>query len=157
VRFTTLAFLAAFLFISTHASAQTTATTGNKFQWTEVGQSVAIAQAATYNVYVDSATTGTALTGIACVAGTPASNAVCTSNLPAFTVGPHTAAVSQLIGGAESAKSNTLAFSFVVVVQPTLLQIVKAALFHSGGVLTHRGRVGLKKVQMRDLRVIPAS
>lgn len=104
--------------LATVASAQV-ATPINHFGWTEVGQTPAVANGATYNVYVDAATVPVALTGVTCVVGTPVTDAACTSNIPALTVGLHVVTLAQNIQGAESGKSTSISFTFVIVVTPT--------------------------------------
>lgn len=106
----------AFILVASFASAQV-ATPINHFGWTQVGQTVAVASPATYNLYVDAATTPVPLTGVTCVAA--GSDAACTSNIPALTVGAHTVTLAQNIQGAESGKSASLSFTFVVVVTPS--------------------------------------
>lgn len=114
----TLSALTIALLMAVSASAQT-ATPQNKFQWTEVGQTVAIAGGATYNLYDGTNPTPIVLTGVTCVAGTPATDATCTGNIPALTLGVHTVTLTEVISGAESAKSAVLSFTFVIVVTPT--------------------------------------
>ncbi len=99
------------------------ATPSSRLAWDEVGQSVATAQAAAYAVYVDTGTP-VALAGVTCVVGTPASTTTCSAAFPALTPGAHTLTLTQIIGGAESAKSATLAFSYVLVVTPTAVRVV---------------------------------
>lgn len=106
------------LLLAAPAFAQT-ATPQNKFQWTEAGQTVPIASGATYNLYDGSNPTPLVLAAVTCVAGTPATDAVCTANIPALTLGVHTVTLSQVISGAESGKSAVLNFTFVIVVTPT--------------------------------------
>jgi hypothetical protein len=119
-----LAFLLALIVVSWQPASAQVATTGNKLGFTEVGMTVAIANSATYKIYVDGAATGAATTGLTCAAGSPATNADCSVNLPALTVGTHTVTLTQVISAAESAKPTPFSFSFVVVVTPTGLQIV---------------------------------
>ncbi len=97
------------------------ATPANKLGWTIVGQTAAVAQAASYNMYVDGATTATALSGVVCVAA--GSDASCSVPFPAFTPGNHSITLTQMISGVESGKSLPLAFTFVLVVTPTNLVI----------------------------------
>lgn len=106
------------LLMAANASAQT-ATPQNKFQWTEVGQTTAIAGGASYNLYDGTNPTPIILTGVTCIAGTPATDANCTGNIPALTLGVHTVTLTQVISGAESNKSSVLSFTFVIVVTPT--------------------------------------
>jgi len=107
--------LAILLLLPRLVSAQTVATPTNHLGWDEVGQTAAIANASTYNAYIDAATTPVALTGVACIGTT---TATCTANWPAMTPGTHTLTITQVNGG-ESGKSAPLSFSFVVVVVPT--------------------------------------
>jgi hypothetical protein len=106
------------LLMAQNVAAQT-ATPQNKFQWTEVGQSVAIAGGATYNLYDGTNPTPLVLTGLICGIGSPITDAVCTANIPALTLGVHTVTLTQVISGAESSKSAGLSFTFVIVVTPT--------------------------------------
>lgn len=114
----TLLTIVALLLLSTPAFAQT-ATPQNKFQWTEAGQTVAIAGGAAYNLYDGTNPTPLVLTAVTCIAGAPTTDAVCTGNIPALTLGVHTVTLSQVISGAESGKSSVLSFTFVIVVTPT--------------------------------------
>jgi hypothetical protein len=143
----------ALLAIALPAPAQTTATPSNKYAWTQPGQAAAVAQAATYDHYLDGATSTTVtLAGVACAPNTTTpANADCTASIPALTLGSHTTAISQVISGAESAKSNVITFQFVVVVQPQGLRIAKLLGFWRGGVLSSRGRSGLGRVQARNV------
>jgi len=140
------------LAMSATVQAQTVATPSNRLAWTEVGQTVAQASSATYNSFLDTATTGVAVAGVTCAAGTPATDAACSSNLPVLTLGLHSLTLTQVISGAESAKSAAVTFTFVVVVQPTALRIAKAFAFFRGGVLASRGRQALGKYQIRPVR-----
>lgn len=97
-----------------------TATGNSKLAFDLPGQSVAIASTATYNGYVDGATTGVLLTGLTC-SGTTLTT--CLVNFPALTIGNHTITVTQLFGITESTKSSVLNFTFVVVVTPTNVRI----------------------------------
>ena len=140
------------LLVSSAVSAQT-ATPNSKFNWSQLAQAAAVANSATYPLYLDNATTSTqSLTGVGCGpnATTPA-NADCASAVPALTAGQHTAAITQMIAGAESGKSNSAAFQFVIVVNPTALKIARLLSFAHGGVLTSRGRVWARQ-QVRDLQ-----
>lgn len=132
------------------------ANSANKLRWDELAQAPAVATSASYNPYADgSATAGGALASVTCVAAVaplnPASDSTCTANFPAFTPGNHTLAITQVLSGAESTKSNTLTFQFVVAVVPTQLRIVRllgGAL--RGSVLTSQGRQRLLRNQ--DIR-----
>ena len=138
------------LFVApTVAHAQVVATPNNHLSWSQVGQTPATAGAAVYNGYLDAITTGTPVGGVACVAGVPATDSACTSNLPVLTVGQHTLTLTQVISGAESSKSNSITFTFVVVVQPTTLRIAKLLVFWHGGALASRGRADLRRVLIR--------
>lgn len=86
-------------------------------------QPVAVAQAATYNVYVDAQASAVA-TGLLCTASAGAS--VCRVDIPALTVGLHTVRLAQVIAGQESAQSDPLTFQLVVLAAPTNLRIVIA-------------------------------
>lgn len=110
--------LVALLLFASPVFAQT-ATPQNKFQWTEAGQTTAIASGATYNLYDGTNPTPIVLTGVTCVAGAPTTDANCTGNIPALTLCVHTVTLSQVISGAESGKSSVLSFTFVIVVTPT--------------------------------------
>lgn len=135
------------------AAAQTVATPNNHLAWIEIGQSVAQASSAIYNSYLDTASTGVPVAGVACVVGSPATDSSCQSNLPVLTLGLHTVVLSQVISGAESAKSAPpLSFTFVVVVQPTSLRIAKLLGFYRGGVLSSRGRHAYGRIQIRPVR-----
>lgn len=137
-------------------AAQTVATPASVYQWTEANMAAATAQSATYKHYDPATgTTSTTLTGVTCTANaTVPANADCQAPIPALTLGNHTVAISQVISTAESTKSNTVTFQFVVVVQPTNLRIAKLFGFWRGGVLSSRGRAGLRRVQIRDVHVI---
>ena len=101
------------------------ATPTSRLAWDQIGQSVATASSATYTAFVDGSTTGIVVTGVVCVAGTPVTNATCTSNLPPLTPGTHTMTLTQTIGGASSPQSAPpLSFSYIVVVTPTNTRIV---------------------------------
>lgn len=109
------------LLTSSVAKAQT-ATSGDKFGFDEVGQTLTVANGASYKLYLDGSTTGVTGLSLAC---TVVSNLVsCSVSIPALTVGAHTVTISQVINTAESAKSSPLSFTFVVVVTPTNLRIV---------------------------------
>lgn len=118
------------------------------FGWTEPGQDLALAQSATYHAYDGTATTGVPVTNVTCVVNAGSPDPFCTSNLPALQPGAHTVTLTQIIGGAESPRSNALSFQLVVVVQPTGLKIVKLLGFWNGGVFSSRGRSGLRRVQV---------
>ena len=107
-----------------HIAAAQAATPTSKLAWDQIGQSVVTAQAASYNVYIDTGTP-VLVVGVACVTGAPTTNATCTATFPAMSPGAHTLTLTQLIGGAESPKSTpALAVVFVVVVTPTAVRIV---------------------------------
>lgn len=108
--------------VATRVAAQAT-TPNNHLGWTQTGQTAAVASGATYNYYADGVTTPNGqLTGVTCT--TAGADASCTSNIPALSVGAHTIAITQVISGAESAKSNVLSFTLVVVVTPSQLKVV---------------------------------
>lgn len=65
--------------------------------------------------YVDNATTGTTLSGLACVAGTTTGTFACTAALPALTPGAHTLTATVTMGALESAKSSSVGFAYVVL------------------------------------------
>lgn len=111
--------ICAVLLCAASVNAQVNATPTNHLAWTEVGQSVAVAQGATYNVYADgSATSTSTLSGVVCVAA--GADASCTANFPAFTPGTHTLVISQAMGTVESGKSGPpTSFTFVIVVTPS--------------------------------------
>lgn len=100
------------------------ATPSNHFAWSEVGQAAPAAQVATYNLYVDGSAFGTPLLSVTCTANllTPA-NADCLAPIPAMTLGLHVVTLTQVITGAESPKSSSLSFTFVIVVTPTSLSV----------------------------------
>jgi hypothetical protein len=133
-----------------------TATPANKFGWTEAGQAAATATSASYPLYLDNATAASpALTGVGCATDTTTpANAACTGNIPALAQGQHTAAITQMIAGAESAKSNAVTFQFVIVVNPTGLKIARLLSFMHGGVLTSRGRIWARQ-QVKNLHRLP--
>lgn len=133
--------------LATSAAAQTV-TPLSHFGWTEPGQDLALAQSATYHAYDGTATTGVPVTSVTCVVNAGSPDPFCTSNLPALQPGAHTVTLTQIIGGAESPRSNALSFQLVVVVQPTGLKIVKLLGFWNGGVFSSRGRSGLRRVQV---------
>lgn len=148
------------LLIATLASAQT-ANGANHLRWDELAQSVATANSATFPVYKDGATTSTGIVAsVVCAASVaplnPATDATCDGNFPAFTPGSHTLAITELLSGAESAKSNTITFQFVVSVVPTQLRIVRllGGAF-KGSVFTSRGRQHLLRgVDIHDFHRI---
>lgn len=114
--------LACCILLMASASYAQAATPASKLAFDEVGQTVAVASAATYTAFVDGATTGTVLT-VTCVAGTPATTTTCTAPLLALTPGTHTVTVTQTISGAVSPPSTPLSFTYVVVVTPTNVRI----------------------------------
>lgn len=105
------------------ASAQV-ATQNNKLGWTQVGQTAVVANGFTYNYYIDASTTATLATGVLCVTGTPIANSDCSANFPALTLGMHTIQMTQASGVAESLKSTSFSFTFVVLITPTGIKIV---------------------------------
>lgn len=111
-----LAFVLGLVLIASAAQAQT-ADPSKRLGWYQPGQTPAIAQAATYNVYDGASTTPIVLAGVVCTAATP--NTACDAAFPALTPGAHVLTMTQVISGAESAKSvSPLSISFVVVVVP---------------------------------------
>lgn len=105
----------AFLTVATGAYAQTTGTPSSKLVWDQPNvASAAEAQGLAYKYYPDTVTTGTALTGVACV-GTPPAVVSCQVPFPAFTPGSHTLTLTAANVAGESLKSTPLAFTFVVV------------------------------------------
>lgn len=115
----TLSALTIALLLSITASAQT-ATPQNHFGWTEVAQTPAAATAATYKLYEGTTPLGT-LTNVTCVAA--GSDADCTGDIPALIQGTHTVTLTQNSQGAESPKSNTVSFTFVIVITPTNFRV----------------------------------
>jgi len=113
-------FIASFVLVASVASAQP-ATPQNHLGWTQVGQTQAVAQGATYNIYVD-ALPSSVMAGVTCV--TSGSDSTCKGNWPAMTPGTHTVTLTQVIQTAESTKSVPLSVTFVVVVTPTGLVVV---------------------------------
>jgi len=111
--------LLALVLLAAPASAQI-ATPQNHFGWTEAGQTPAIATAATYKLYEGTTVLAT-LANVTCVAA--GADASCTGDIPALTQGTHVVTLTQNISGAESPKSNTVSFTFVIVVTPTALAI----------------------------------
>lgn len=91
------------------------ATPASKLGWNQEGQTQAIAQSATYNMYVD-VLVPTVAQNVICIVGTPVT---CKADLPALTVGSHQIRLTQVIGAAESPQSLPLSFTYVVVVTPT--------------------------------------
>jgi len=100
-------------FIGANAFAQT-ATSGQKFVWTQSTDAVT-AQAYTWKIYNDGATTGIALTPVTCVAGTPATTATCSVPIPAYTPGSHSITTTATNAAGESPKSDPLAFTFIAI------------------------------------------
>ena len=99
------------------------ATPASKLAFDEVGQTVAVAQSATYNATIDAAAP-VALAGVSCTATTTPVGATCTATLPALTLGTHTLTLTQTISGATSpASTPALSFTYVIVVTPTNIRI----------------------------------
>lgn len=107
--------------VSAHAQ---TATPASSLAWDQPGQTAAVAQGAAYKLYLDASTTGAALATVTCTAAPVTGPVTCASPFPAMTPGVHTLAITQTIGGVESAKSTTLSVTLVVVVTPVNVRIV---------------------------------
>lgn len=144
------------MMVAALASAQS-ANNASKIVFDELAQSPATATSAQYPTYRDgSATAAAALAGVTCAAAVaplnPAADTTCQSTFPAFTPGTHTLAITQLLSGAESTKSNIVTFQFIVAVVPTNLRIVRLLTSpFTGGVFTSRGRQHmLRNVDIRD-------
>ena len=105
------------------AFAQTAVPT-SRLAWDQVGQSVAVAQAAEYRLYLDAASSGTALAPVTCVAGISATTATCSVSWPAMTPGVHAIQLTQTIAMTESAKSVTFSATLVLLVTPTNVRIL---------------------------------
>lgn len=114
-----------FLLVSTAAFAQTNATPASQLLWDYPNTTQAAAAAFGEKYYVDAVATGVALTGKSCVVVAPSTTATCSAAFPALAPGAHTLAVSSTSNGLESAKSNSVSFTFVVLVTPANLRIGK--------------------------------
>jgi len=95
------------------ASAQTPVTPANKIAWDQSAPTLAEAQGYTYKYYPDTATTGITLAAVTCAGAT--SPYQCEVPFPAFTLGSHTVALTAGNAAGESAKSASLAFTFVLI------------------------------------------
>lgn len=103
------------------ASAQTVTVVGAKsVAWEQPAPSLAEANSYGAVIYVDVQPKQT-LTGKTCSGA--ASPFTCSAPLPALTPGNHDLAVAVTLGGAESAKSSTLAVNVVVLATPQNLTI----------------------------------
>lgn len=91
-----------------------TATPGSKFAWTQSADATT-AQAYTWKIYNDGATTGVALAPVTCVAGTPTTTANCTVPIPPYTPGAHTMTITATNAAGESVKSDPLTFTMVAI------------------------------------------
>lgn len=102
--------------VPTTARAQT-ATPSNKLAWDQPGPDLATVSAYTYKYYPDGGTTGTALTGVTCLAPVSGSTAAgtCSVAFPAFTPGTHTLTLTASNAAGESAQSAALSFRMVVI------------------------------------------
>lgn len=97
-------------------SAQTPVTPASKLVWDIVAPDLATVNAYTWKSYADNAATGTALSGVTCVAAPTAGSFTCTVAFPAFTPGtPHTIQVSASNAAGEGVKSDPLSFTFIMV------------------------------------------
>ena len=151
-------FTLAALLVATLVSAQT-ATSVNKLKWDQLAQTSTVSGAAQYPTYPDAATVASApVSSVTCLAAiaplNPVTDSSCTGNVPAFTPGSHTLAITQSVAGLESAKSNTITFQFVVAVVPTQLRIVRGlGSFLRGTAFTSKGRQRLlKSVRPMDIK-----
>jgi hypothetical protein len=105
------------------SSAQTQVGSSSSVQWDQTAATLATANAMTFRHYDDGAVTGTVFTSVACAGAS--SPFVCTVAFPAYTPGNHTVAISAANAAGESAKSPTVAFTFLVVpTPPSNLRIV---------------------------------
>jgi hypothetical protein len=96
------------------ASAQTNATPTSKLAWDQENvNSIAEAQALTYRLYADGATTSTILVAT-CGIG-PNFWPMCTTPFPAFTPGAHTLQLTAGNSAGESAKSAVFSFTMLVI------------------------------------------
>jgi len=109
--------IACFLLVPRLVAAQTTITPGTSHVGFDTpGQSAAVANSFTYNVYVDALPKVT-LANVTCSAGTP--NTTCVADWPSMAAGVHTLTITQASGTAESGKSTGLSITMVVLVVPT--------------------------------------
>lgn len=111
MRLVQCALICAFSLLASPLVAQT-ATPTSKFAIDQAAPDLATAQAYTYTLYADGATTGTVAT-MTC-AGT-ASPFVCTSPVGAFTPGSHSVTFTARNAAGESAHSSALAFVMVII------------------------------------------
>lgn len=95
--------------------AQTPATPGSRFAWTQAAATLADANAFTYRVYLEAAPVGQVLTAT-CVAGGTPTSFECTAPIPAVTPGPHTVTFTAANAAGESPKSSP--FSFLMQAVP---------------------------------------
>lgn len=119
-----IALLGAMVLMALTAHAQTPADPSKKLGWDVPGQSITVAQASGYNVYVDAGVTPIALQSVVCASGGASGPVSCMAPFPAMTPGTHTVTLTQTSGGAESAKSTGLSITFVVVVTPQNVRVV---------------------------------
>lgn len=107
------------------AFAQTITTPASKLQWDQPATSLAAAQGATYTTYADGGAEGTVLPGVTCAP--LAVEFRCTAPFPPFTPGTHQMTLTARDRVWETAKSDPITFTFVVVLGvPMNLQIVGA-------------------------------
>lgn len=111
-----------FVLVAVSASAQTQTTKASKLQWEQEATDLTTANAASYTVYADGATNGTELSGVVCTGLT--SPYLCLVAFPAFTPGTHQLTLTVKYLGVETAKSDPLVFTFVVLGVPAHLQVV---------------------------------
>lgn len=111
------------------ARAQTpppTATPSSHFAMEIIAADAATAQAFTWRLYADGATTGQQLAGVACSASTTAGTQTCTMPVPAFTPGAHTVTFTAANAAGESPQSAPLTFTLVVIPStPTNARVVQ--------------------------------
>lgn len=119
-----------FLGVASLASAQVNGTVGDSFAWDQVNQSVATAQGAGYNYYLDNVAVKIPAAGVTCVVhATIPANATCKSVIPAsIALGVHSITLTQTIAGVESADSAPLSFRLnakqsTTAAQPQALRI----------------------------------
>jgi len=98
-------------------STQIVVSAGDRLQWTQAADSLALARGYQYLAYSDGATPGAALAGTSCADQTPpaAGLYLCGAPFPAYQPGPHQVQVAASSGLAESPKSAALSFTFVTV------------------------------------------